>query len=273
MTDSTKIYLIDATSAFISALAVAPFIAIFDQGTLKIMLRFVSYVSDIFLDTTAVTEKAADSSMSLLKSSLNNFKTLVFSPIKFVSRPTFIFVWAVYGGTYVAANTITSFCEIHNQDSYWPRLIGTTAANMILGIAKDRYFAKVFNKNSVAKFPLASWGSFVVRDLLTIGAGFNFPSIFSSYLQDTKMISNQAHADKLSQLTVPMIAQMVLTPIHLLALDIYNRAAVSPMNRFSYIAKIYPSALSIRMTRVLCAYGIAGVTNKTLKEELRSRFL
>lgn len=211
--------------------------------------------------------------MSLLKSSFNNIKTLVFSPLKFVSRPTFIFVWAVYGGTYVAANTITSFCEIHNQDSYWPRLIGTTAANMSLGIAKDRYFAKVFNKNSAAKFPLASWGAFVVRDLLTIGAGFNFPSVFSAYLQNSQLVSNQVHADKVSQMTVPMIAQMALTPLHLLALDIYNRAAVSPMNRVSYIANIYPSALSIRMTRVLCAYGIAGVTNKALKEELRNRFL
>ena len=179
----------------------------------------------------------------------------------------------MYGSTYVAANTITSFFDMRKKDSFYPRLFGTTIVNMSLGITKDRYFAKVFNKNSAPVFPLASWGLFVLRDLLTIGAGFNFPSVASAYLQDSKIISSKEDADKVAQLSVPMAAQLVLTPIHLLALDIYNRAGQTAPNRVSYISNVLPGALSIRLGRVLCAYSIAGVSNKSIKQALRDRFL
>jgi hypothetical protein len=195
------------------------------------------------------------------------------NPLKFVSKPTFAFVCIVYGSTYVAANTITSFFEMRKKDSFYPRLFGTTVVNMSLGIAKDRYFAKVFSKNAAPVFPLVSWGLFVLRDLLTIGAGFNFPSVASTYLQDAKIISSKEDADKVAQLSVPMAAQLVLTPIHLLALDIYNRAGQTAPNRISYISNVLPGALSIRLGRVLCAYSIAGVSNKSIKQALRDRFL
>jgi hypothetical protein len=56
-------------------------------------------------------------------------------------------------------------------------------------------------------------------------------------------------------------------------LDIYNRVGQTSMNRFSYIKGIFPETFSIRVGRVGCAYGIAGVTNKNLKEYLREKFL
>mmetsp|Transcript_9504 Transcript_9504/g.10021 ORF Transcript_9504/g.10021 Transcript_9504/m.10021 type:complete len:268 (+) Transcript_9504:32-835(+) len=251
-TENFKLYGIDFFSACISAVAVAPFIAIIDQ---------------------AVTEKTADKSISLITSATNNLKTLVFRPAHFLTRPTFLFVCIVYGATYIAANTITTFCEVNNTDSYWPKMLGTTVVNMGFGIAKDRYFAKVFNKGAPPVFPLISWGLFFGRDLLTIGAGFNFPKAVSNFLQDKQIIKDSNTANTVTQLGVPMLAQMFLTPIHVLALDIYNRAGESSRSRFQYIKGIYPETVSIRMARVLCAYGIAGITNKNVKSILRKQFI
>lgn len=219
-----------------------------------------------------MTEKTANHSLSLYRAAFNNFKSLFFTPVKFFTKPTFAFVCVVYSATYIAANTITTYCEVNNVDSYWPKLLGTTAVNMGFGILKDRYFARVFNNKAPPVFPLASWGLFCLRDLLTIGAGFNFPKAASTFLQESNFITSPEYADKISQVTVPMVAQLALTPIHVLSLDIYNRVGESPRSRYTYIKGIYPETASIRMGRVLCAYGIAGVSNKHFKEFLRFEF-
>lgn len=250
--NSTIVYSIDIVSAIGSALAVAPFIAIIDQ---------------------AVTEKAYDGNKKLFPSALSNFKSLFTNPVRFLTKPTFAFVCIVYGSTYIAANTITSYCELNRIDSFWYKLLGTTVVNMGFGITKDRYFAKVFNKSSPPVFPLISWALFFGRDLLTIGAAFSFPSYASTFLQNTNIIPAKKEADNFSQIIVPVTAQLVLTPIHLLSLDIYNRANMSLFNRFSYIKGIFPEVVSIRMGRVLCAYSIAGVNNKNMRESLRAAYL
>jgi hypothetical protein len=221
----------------------------------------------------AVTEKTANNSISLFRSAGLNLKSLFVTPVKFLTKPTFAFVCIVYGSTYIAANTITTFCKTNDTDPYFPKLFGTTAVNMLFGIAKDRYFAKVFNKGAPPVFPLISWGLFFGRDLMTIGAGFTFPPLVSDFLQKSNIISSKGVADNLSQVCMPMVAQLFLTPIHLLALDIYNRAGESSSSRFNYIKGIYPETATIRMGRVLCAYGIAGVTNTRLKEYLHARYI
>jgi hypothetical protein len=219
-----------------------------------------------------VTEKTANSSLNLYEAAFKNLKTLFFTPRKFLTKPTFAAVCIVYSSTYIAANTISTYCELNNFDVYYPKLLGTTAVNMGLGILKDRYFAKVFNNKAPPIFPLASWGLFCIRDLLTIGAGFNFPDVASSFLQEKELITSPETADRVCQIAVPMAAQLVLAPIHVLSLDIYNRVGETNSSRYHYIQGIYPETASIRMGRVACAYGIAGVTNKHLKETLRFEF-
>ena len=78
-------------------MAVAPGIAIVDQ---------------------AVTEKTADKSVNLFKSAGANLKSLFTHPVKFVTKPTFLFVCFVYGMTYVAANCITSLCAFNKKDPF-----------------------------------------------------------------------------------------------------------------------------------------------------------
>jgi hypothetical protein len=118
-------------------------------------------------------------------------------------------------------------------------------------------------------FPIQSWGMFIFRDVLTVGAGFTFPAAAAAYLKENEVMSPPV-ADIFAQLTVPMAFQVGLTPIHLLALDIYNRPDMNMANRFKYIESLYLPSLFVRCARVGAVYGVAGVANKKIKSTLRN---
>jgi hypothetical protein len=225
------------------------------------------------MHTAAVTEKAANSSVKLFPSALKNLKSLFLSPKAFVSKPTFIFVCVVYGGTYITANVVNTLCEFSNVNPALYKLGFTSAVNMTLGVMKDKYFAQVFSGKPVTKFPLSSWSIFIFRDVFTIGAGFTLPGMTSKYIQESKLVSSPSLADKVCQVAVPMSAQLLLTPVHLLALDFYNNKVSTLPQRFNTIKSIFPETTSIRMGRVLFAYGIAGVANTSFKNFLKTEYL
>jgi hypothetical protein len=206
---------------------------------------------------------------------MQNFVSMFTKPKVFFGKPTFLFVCIVYGGTYITANSIISLCEFNGKDPFWYKLLGTAAVNMTLGILKDKYFAQVFSGKPVSKFPLSSWSLFVLRDTLTIGAGFNLPSMASDFLYKKQLFPSlsKQQTDKVAQIAIPMSCQLILTPIHLLALDFYNNKQASFGTRFRTIFGVYPETTSIRMGRVLCAYGIAGIANTGLRQKLRDIYI
>ena len=56
-------------------------------------------------------------------------------------KPAFLLVWGVYGGTYIAANWISSTCALKRADSqqqHMAKLIGVSATNLTLNISKDK---------------------------------------------------------------------------------------------------------------------------------------
>ena len=69
-----------------ASFCVAPFIAMVDQ---------------------AIVENTSGR-RTLLESLKSSFTTLVRTPVSFFARPAFLLLWGVYGGTYIAANTISS---------------------------------------------------------------------------------------------------------------------------------------------------------------------
>ena len=71
-------------------------------------------------------------------------------------------------------------------------------------------------------------------------------------------------ADKVAQLVSPMGMQLICTPLHLLALNMYNEPGVSAAQRASSVWATTPSSTFIRMFRFLAAYGIGGIGNKWL---------
>ena len=87
------------------------------------------------------------------------------------------------------------------------------------------------------------------------------------------LIGYQQYIPLACQLLVPMAIQIVVTPTHLLALDLYNRLNKTISNRINRLNVIYIEAASLRMVRVLCAYGIAGVANTNMKQYLRDVYI
>lgn len=93
-----------------------------------------------------------------------------------------LWIVAVYGSTYMTANTIDSICKITNTSDIYPKLICVTAVNMTLSILKDWAFAKYFGRkvnNNVGKISMALW---LARDVISMAAAFVIPSWSSNLL-------------------------------------------------------------------------------------------
>lgn len=254
-----KAYLIDITSAFAAAICLTPFVSIVDR---------------------AVVEKSADKSKNVFKLAFNNILRIKNVPKQFFTEPIFFAVFGVYFSTYVAANCIQSWCSFAFKDSKIYKLLGTTLVNMPLGVLKDRYIARTYNGQQPSRFPGASWSLFLVRDLCTIGSGFTAPPLLTNYINNyiNKNNINNKNTDNkwvtnVSQMLVPIVFQLVLTPIHLLALDFYNNKISSFNSRVKSVAAGYVESTVIRWGRVIAAYGVAGIINTDFRNMLRCELL
>ena len=217
-----------------------------------------------------VTEKAADASLTTSGLMGQSLLAYVLDPVRALSQPSFLLIVLVYCPTYVVVNLISSHCELRLTSPFWYKLLGATFTNTVLGMTKDRYFAAAFgNGHSSTAFPLLSIALLLARDALTMGAGFNFPAPVAVLLHARGWIKSITGADRAAQVAVPLLTQLLVTPLHLVALDVYYRPGKDLVDRLLYMDAILIPTLLIRMLRVLCAYGIAGIANKHLKETLR----
>lgn len=128
--------------------------------------------------------------------------------------------------------------------------------------------------------PPISYLLFTLRDVLTIYGCFVCPPILSSRLEalpdtvkDQFLLSKPEARSRLSQLMLPVMVQFVSTPIHLLALDLYNRPqrALSLADRVARVGRDLPGAVPTRMMRILPAFGVGGVLNTEIRAGLRRR--
>merc|ERR1712146_176326 len=76
-------------------------------------------------------------------------------------------------------------------------------------------------------------------------------------------------ADKVAQLATPCAMQVVITPIHLMGLNLYNTPVATTSERLKAVAKTCPEATGVRMFRFFWAYGVGGLVNKSLNQRAR----
>jgi hypothetical protein len=234
---------IEWSSAIASSAMVAPFISIIDKA--------------IFSN--------ASGREPLSKSIVSGLSTLVTKPIYFFRQPSFLFIWGVYSGTYVVANTIQGICDRDEIPWQIPKFIGSSTANVTLSVLKDLYFTRAFGVGSIRPVPLISYQLYMVRDCMTIGASFNLPDIVASKIVESSSISPFAAATA-AQLITPCAIQFLSSPLHLLGMDIYNRGSASWPERRSFIAREYVKTSFARVGRIFPAFGIGGVANKFLRK-------
>lgn len=157
----------------------------------------------------------------------------------------------------------------------------TFLVNVPLGVWKDLRFAEIFGAGGSApraaasaavstprKLPRAATATFLVRDAVTIFGSFTLPTWVSAAVPDGLMASPHAKAT-LTQLTVPVMSQLVASPIHLIALDYYDRQQRLPFSdRIAKTREHVPSTIVMRCIRIIPAFSVGCVANL----ELRSLF-
>ncbi|RHY08082.1 hypothetical protein DYB25_009191 [Aphanomyces astaci] len=194
------------------------------------------------------------------------------NPLSFVRRKDFLLIYGLYVATYATANVIDTVSDVIESDSKLPKLIGTTAVNVTLCVAKDREYARMFGLFAPTKFPLASLGLFAMRDALSVGATFVAPPMVS-HLFEAQLGMSESSAHSTALLVCPSLAQLISTPLHLLSLDLYNHKVATPHARLAFISKEYIKSAAARISRTLPAFGVGGIGNKHMRDDMRSLWL
>lgn len=241
-------YGVECMAAIISGFVVAPAISIIDRAIV-----------------TNVSGKE-----KLLSSIKSSVKSMVKRPVRFFRQPAFLLVWGVYTGTYITANSIELFCMHSKKSEVIPKFVGSFIANTTLSMLKDKMFAQMFGVGASRPFPPIGYAMFVTRDGLTVLASFTLPKPVGRMIYENSSLGKQT-SENVAQLIVPCMMQFVSTPIHLYALDRYNRSGpnVTYYDRFVRIRQEYVKSVVARIARILPAFGFGGILNTYLRRSGR----
>ncbi len=116
-------------------------------------------------------------------------------------------------------------------------------------------------EKAAQKVPPATYCIFILRDTLTMAGGFTLPPLMSGYLTN-KFGFEEKVSFRIAQLATPAALQLVCTPLHLIALNMYNEKGVTAAQRLATVKKTLLSSTLIRMLRFSMAYGIGVISNK-----------
>lgn len=219
---------------------------------------------------------------TLAESIKSSLTTLLRHPGRVVLSRPFALIFALYGGTYLTANTLDTATSTArglpatHVTSGTAKFAASSAANVGLCIYKDQVFVRLFGPPGATPRPVAlpSYALFALRDCFTIFASFNVPPLLgpalSARLGDEvqRFVSGQT----LAQFAAPAAVQLASTPVHLLGLDIYNRPDVRGWReRWAAVRKNYAVSTLARMGRILPAFGVGGVVNVKVRRSLMER--
>jgi hypothetical protein len=187
-------------------------------------------------------------------------------------------MFGVYSATYCAANSIEYYCRITQHDYKIPVFIGTSAVNILCIGIKDVLYPKFifshFDAFHLGKtrstipnptFPVLSKVLFSVRDATTIVSNFVFKKYVVEALETNSHLSFR-DAELVSSFAIPAISQIVSTPFHMLAFDVFQTPECSTIERVRRIRAGYSSVLMGRMLRTIPAFGLGGFMNDMLRK-------
>lgn len=177
-------------------------------------------------------------------------------------KKPFLTMNIVYTSTYATANLTEYLCKSSGVDYKIPTLLATSLVNVAAIAYKDREYAKMFNQPEKA-FPKMSYGLFALRDACTIGASFIVKKDVIKYLEDRGW--SHSLADLAASFCVPMVAQLLSTPIHIYAFDLYQTPHSSWAQRWKSVMRLYPSVCAGRMIRIIPAFGVGGYINDMIR--------
>ncbi|KAJ0134766.1 Uncharacterized protein HZ326_22177 [Fusarium oxysporum f. sp. albedinis] len=200
-------------------------------------------------------------------------------PVSFIFSRPFGIVWVLYAVTFGTANaTETVASRLKSTTIGSLSFIPISLFNVPLGIWKDLKLAQIYSaqptecakvRQVVKRVSRASMTAFLIRDSATMFGSFTLPTLLASAVPDSVFASPHGKI-MATQTTVPILSQIVSTPVHLLGLDYYNRnSGATVVERLSRIRADIMPATVVRCVRVLPTFGFGCLLNR----ELRERYL
>ncbi|KAL3457709.1 hypothetical protein BJX64DRAFT_292843 [Aspergillus heterothallicus] len=234
-----------------------------------------------------VIDRAVVEQASLNQSLVRGLRTHAFAalrnPASFSFSAPFHIIWTLYAATYTVANsTDTIGNALKLPATGMITFVSTTLVNVPTAVWKDVRFAQIYGTTKSAcqtvQKPLTqdrrlmrvATAIFLLRDCVTIFGCFTLaPRLAEAIPDPSSLAAHPSVKPVVTQLTVPMLTQLVATPLHLLGLDLYMRQYSIPMaDRILQSQRHLASTTMVRCIRILPAFGLGGVANL----EFRSLF-
>ena len=106
-----------------------------------------------------------------------------------------------------------------------------------------------------------------MRDSLTVFAAFNVAPVAAAHLEDTL---GKGGATTAAQLACPVAMQWISAPLHLGALDLYNRPEAA--DRAAFVRREYLVTALARSARIFPAFGVGALLNAPMRVRLHEAF-
>ena len=226
----------------------------------------------------------ASGKRSLVDSLKSSFQTLLRAPHRVILSKPFALIFAVYGGTYLTANTLdtatstTRSLPATHVTSGTAKFAASSAANIGICIYKDQVFVRLFGPKGITPRPvtLPSYALFAARDCMTIFASFNVPPLLGPALSRRvgDEVQRYVSGQTMAQFAAPAAVQLASTPVHLWGLDIYNRPGVTCWrDRWAVVRKNWAVSTAARICRIVPAFGVGGVVNFKVRRGLMEKLV
>jgi hypothetical protein len=206
----------------------------------------------------------------LMKTMGTASKEMILQPRVFFNGLSFRLTFIVYFGTYAVANLSEAALDNYKireekTRKTW-KVSMASAANVGLLAWRDSVFARAFSGGKPpAKTPMRTIGLFAVRDTATMFATFYAAPKAANYLIREHDV-NKELAEISTSLSIPVVSQFITAPIHIHAIDYFNRPDSSTAERIGQIKKEMGKVCFARGLRILPAFGIGSYSNNKFRE-------
>lgn len=200
----------------------------------------------------------------------NACKEMVMQPRTFFNGLSFRLTFIVYFGTYAVANLSEAALDFYKVKEERVRktykVSSASAANVGLLAWRDSVFARAFSGGKApAKTPMRTIGLFAARDTATMFATFYAAPKACEYLVLEHDVNKEV-AEIATSLTIPVVSQFITAPIHIHAIDYFNKPNATTAERLAYIKKEMGKVCFARGLRILPAFGIGSYSNNKFRE-------
>jgi hypothetical protein len=212
--------------------------------------------------------KAASGQMSVPEALSAGAVEWLTRPLAMLATPAYQLCLFVYVCTYAGANLADALCTLYLKISpVVPKLLSALVCNMASCMYKDARLAQIFGKDADPRpFPVSGYLLFLLRDILANAGGFTFPPMLEPVLASKLGDKAKTYA----QLLVPAAINLVSSPIHLLALSLYNSPDFDLFDHLRAVCAVYVGVTSSRILKGFAAFGLGGVSNTYLRGKIGS---